>query len=139
MEKCSRIIRIGRGIRQGCCCSTDFFITSLERIYRSINLKEHGIDVDGNKFADLRFADDRAVAAKSAKDLELAMEKISAASVEAGLIDNFEKTKIITNSTVQSYVVHGVTIMPSERERYLGQIISFNDRDAEINERIAAG
>lgn len=139
MEKCSRIIMIGRGIRQGCCCSTDFFITSLEKIYRTIDINVHGIDVDENKFVDTRFADDRAVTCKSAKDLELAMEKISEASKEAGLIDNFEKTKIITNSTTQSYVVNGHILEPSEREKYLGQIISFTDREAEINERIAAG
>lgn len=48
----------------------------------------HGIDVDGNKFVDTRFADDRAVTYKSAKELELVMEKISEASMVADLIDN---------------------------------------------------
>jgi hypothetical protein len=95
--------------------------------------------VNGKKLVDLRFADDRAVLCKSKEDLIKAMEKISSASKEAGLVDNFNKTKIITNSLEKSYHVQGVDIKVSEKTKYLGQIISFNERDAEINERISAG
>jgi hypothetical protein len=139
MESLSRPFKIERGIKQGCVCSTDFFINSLEKIYRTIDLTQHGIDVNDKKLVDLRFADDRAVICKSKSDLEQAMTKISEASKEAGLTDNFQKTKIITNSSCQSYTVKGVEIKVSQSEKYLGQKISFIDQEAEINERIAAG
>jgi hypothetical protein len=51
--------------------------------------------VNGNKLVDLRFADDRGVICKSKEDLIKAMEKISSASNEAGLVDNFSKTIIL--------------------------------------------
>jgi hypothetical protein len=139
LHEVSRAFKIERGIRQGCVCSTDFFITSLEKIYRTIDISQHGIDVNSSKLVDLRFADDRAVIAKSAKDLVEGVQKISEGSKVAGLIENYDKMKVITNSSAQSYHVEDVDIQISDHAKYLGQIISFNNREIEIDERIAAG
>ena len=60
----SEEIKILRGVRQGDPISPKLFTTAIEQIFKNSDLNPRGIDIDGEKLTDLRFADDVALTTK---------------------------------------------------------------------------
>ena len=72
----SKTINIERGVRQGDTISPKIFTTAMEDIFKKLNLQERGLNVDGEKLTDLRFADDVALIATSVKDMEVQLNEL---------------------------------------------------------------
>ena len=54
----SKEVKIKRGVRQGDTISPKLFTAALEEVFKKSHLEEKGMDIDGEKLTDLRFADD---------------------------------------------------------------------------------
>ncbi|XP_072025174.1 uncharacterized protein [Amphiura filiformis] len=77
--------------------SPKIFTTAMEDIFRKLNLQERGINIDGEKLTDLRFADDVALVTTSVKDMEVQLNDLNKGSKKIGLKIHKGKTKYMTN------------------------------------------
>ena len=71
--------------------------TATIQVFKNAQLEEKGIDIDGEKLSDLRFADDVAVTTKDVKDMEHQLNIVNEESLEIGLKIHERKTKFVTN------------------------------------------
>ena len=81
----SKPINIERGVRQGDTISPKIFTAAMEDIFKKLNLQERGLNVDGEKLTDLRFADDVALITTSVKDMEVQLNELNQGSKKIGL------------------------------------------------------
>lgn len=93
--------------------------------------------IDGKRLTNLRFADDIVLFAPNASELQEMLQELSTASFEVGLRMNQSKTKVMSNKTKRRVEVDGTEIAYVDEYVYLGQIISFENRqNKEIDRRI---
>ena len=62
-----KTINIEKGVRQGDTISPKIFITAVEDIFKTLNLQERGLNVDGENLTDLRIVEDLALITTSEK------------------------------------------------------------------------
>lgn len=144
--KCSAKIRLDRvgepfriecGVRQGDPISPKMFTAVLEQVFRKMDWARFGLNIDGERLTNLRFADDIVLFAKNPDDLKEMIQQLAHESREVGLQINHSKTKIITNSTEIGVTLEGKNIEYVKEYIYLGQIISSKeDTNKEIDRRI---
>ena len=79
------------GVRQGDTISPKIFTTAMEDIFKKLNLQERGVKVDGEKFTDLRYADDVVLIAISVKHMEVQLNELNQGSKKIRL--NIHKGK----------------------------------------------
>ena len=81
-------------MRQGDPLSPNLLNYVLEEIFRKMDWEEKGrrVKMNGKLLNDLRFADDVVLIGKMREELQ-----VEERSREAGLEDNFEKTKLMSN------------------------------------------
>jgi len=126
-------LEIKRGVRQGDhLLSPILFDSMLEEIFRNLDWRDRGINVNGVKITNLRFADDVLIIAKSQNELEEQSRK-------GGLGMNIYKTKIINKQEDKNEVkMKTFKIETCTMAMYLGQQISLEDKmEHEINIRIS--
>ena len=113
----------------------------MEAIFRNLNLDERGLDVDGEKLTDLRFADDVALITSSVKDMETQLNNLNIESKKIGLKIHKGKTKYMTNFQSDEIItVENDTIEKVDRYKYLGQTVMLNEHTREeVKIRIKAG
>lgn len=140
LENLSRPFKIARGIKQGCCISPKSFNGALQKVFETIEWDNYGLDVNGEKLSELRFADDGLLIAQNKDELIEILEKVFRASKTAGLTVNLDKTKIMTNIQVAEFEIDRSKLEIVDEYKYLGKIISFKNADEkEVDARIAAG
>ena len=66
----SEEIPILRGVRQGDPISPKLFTATIQEVFKNVQLEEKGININGNKLSNLRFADDLALRTEDVRDLE---------------------------------------------------------------------
>ena len=129
------------GTRQGDPISPDNFITYLERVMQSIQDNGTGVKVQGQRFNNLRFADDVDLLEESCRRLQENFNRLNTAARRAGLRVNVEKTKTMTFGS--KTMAKGIKIQDEEIENvtefvYLGSLLTWdNDCTREITTRIA--
>ena len=61
---------IPRGVSQGDPISPKLFTATIQEVFKNAQLEEKGINIDGEKLSNLRFADDVAVTTEDVTDTE---------------------------------------------------------------------
>ncbi|KAK0402275.1 hypothetical protein QR680_016244 [Steinernema hermaphroditum] len=87
-------IKIQRGVGQGDTISPKLFKATLEEIFRELDWEDFGININGRKLSNLRFADDIALIANTEEELQQLVTELDEVSRRSGLNMNREKTKI---------------------------------------------
>ncbi|XP_044755023.1 uncharacterized protein LOC123313977 [Coccinella septempunctata] len=95
-------IRIGRGVRQG--DTKKLFTLALENVFKLLQWKTKGINVDGSYLNHLRFADDIVLISGNLQELSVMLNELNDALRKVGLKMNISKTKIIGNTTEHIYI-----------------------------------
>jgi Reverse transcriptase (RNA-dependent DNA polymerase) len=131
MEKKSRTFKIGRGVKQGCCLSP-------KKVFENLDWSQKGLNIDGKKLNELRFADDVIVFSKKKDELLTMMSQLFEESKKAGLNANIGKTKIMCNTGEKNFTLNGKQIETVNEYKYLGSLVSFENHEMkEVNARIA--
>lgn len=139
LEKPGEKFKLQRGVKQGDPMSPKLFNVVLESIFRTLKWNNHGLNIDGKMLSNLRYADDIALFSESKEELLTMIKELKDASKPMGLIINETKTKIIRNTGDTQYIVDGEEIEVVEDFKYLGQIMSFNNRQSKnIDARVSA-
>ncbi|KAK0397691.1 hypothetical protein QR680_002221 [Steinernema hermaphroditum] len=113
-------IKIQRGVRQGDTISPKLFTAMLEEVFRELDWQDFGININGTKLSNLRFADDIALIANTEEELQQMVSELDEASRRSGLRMNREKTKILATEEA-SIILNGEEIEQVEAFIYLGQ------------------
>jgi hypothetical protein len=77
--------------------------------------KSYGININGRRLTNLRFADDIVVFANTARGLQEMLRELNIESKEVGLTTNPTKTKIMTNHTEITITIEGTKIRVLQR------------------------
>ena len=133
----SEAFTIGRGVRQGDPISPKLFTAVIEEIFKKADL-DKGINIDGERLQNLRFADDVALVTKTTKEMEEHLNKLNTESKKCGLKIHKGKTKFMTNfETDEEIKIENEKLEKVESYNYLGQITTTNRKsEDEIKERI---
>ena len=83
-------------MRQGGPISRKLFTAVIEEIFKKADL-DKGINIDGERLQNLRFADDVALVTKTTKEIEEHLNKLNTESNKCGLKIHKDKTKFMTN------------------------------------------
>ena len=128
---------IERGVRQGDPISPKLFTAVIEEIFKKADL-DKGINIDGERLQNLRFADDVALVTKTTKEMEEHLNKLNTESKKCGLKIHKGKTKFMTNfETDEEIKIENEKLEKVESYNYLGQITTTNRKsEDEIKERI---
>ena len=137
----SEEIPILRGVSQGDPISTKLFRAAVQEVFRNAQLEEKGININGEKLSDLRFADDVALTTEDVKDMEHQFNTLTEESLKTGLKIHEGKTKFMTNiDTTDNIQIDGTEIEQMTNNKYLGQTIAMENRiKQEVSMRIKAG
>ena len=124
-------------MRQGDPTSPKLFTAVIEEIFKKADLDE-GINIDGERLQNLRFADDVALVTKTTKEMVEHLNKLNTESKKCGLKIHQGKTKFMTNfETDEEMKIEKVKLEKVESYKYLGQITTTNRKsEDEIKERI---
>ncbi len=87
----------------------------------------------GEWLNNLRFADDVILIAKNIMELEGMVRELLEESRKAGLYINTNKTKIINSGEKCNISINGKIIEEVEDTAYLGQVISFKNKEKKRN------
>lgn len=136
-------IPLRRGVRQGDVISPKLFTNALEDMFKTLDWKEKGLNINGEQLSHLRFADDIVLMAESLQELEEMLTTLADASRRIGLGMNIEKTKVMVNRIASPgpVVVNGVPLEVVDEYIYLGQLLQLgrNNFEGEIDRRIRLG
>ncbi|KAK0419551.1 hypothetical protein QR680_014205 [Steinernema hermaphroditum] len=126
-------IEIRRGVRQGDTISPKLFTATLEHVFRQLQWDDVGININGSRLSNLRFADDVALIADNAQELQKMLDELDEASRRFGLKINARKTKMMTTEEA-TILLNGREIDQVEFFIYLGQEVRLlRDHSREIN------
>ena len=90
----SKPFDIRRGVRQGDTLSPNMFNSGLEQVFRRLNWQDKGININGEKLSNLRFADDVALLSRSLNELQDMINELQEESEKIGLKANMEKIRL---------------------------------------------
>ena len=137
-DKEGRYFKVKRGVRQGDPMSSALFNCLLEEIFRTLEWNDKGINTNGEKISNLRFADDVILMEERIEKLREMFNELTIESSEAGLEANIEKTKVLSNELKGEEVDLGsIKIQNVTEAIYLGQLISYEEKTKkEVNRRV---
>jgi Reverse transcriptase (RNA-dependent DNA polymerase) len=139
LEEYSRWFKIRRGIKQGDPFSPKAFNSAIQKIFNEFQWTNKGLRLYRNYLSELRFADDVLLFAETIDDLIKMMGDVFMESSKAGLTQNIQKTKVMSNQNTSNVVIQSNSYEIVEDYCYLGQIASFDNRqNKQIESRISA-
>ena len=123
---------------QGDPLSPILFNCALEQIFRKLDWENKGVNINGKKISNLRFADDIILLSNSEDKLNDMISELAKEGAKSGLTISIQKTKKLANQEFQTKtLVYGEEIEPINEATYKGQNLSFDNRtDKEIEIRI---
>ena len=137
----SEEIPIQRGVRQGDPISPKLFAATIQEVFKNAQLEEKGINIDGEKLSNLRFADDVALTTEDMRDMEHQLTTVNEESLKIGLKIHKGKTKFMTNiDTTDNIRINGPEMEKVTNYTYLGQTTAMeNSTKQEVSIRKKAG
>ena len=137
----SEQIPILKGVGQGDPVSPKLFTAAIQGIFKNVHLEEKGINIDGVKLSDLRFAYDVVLTTEGVKDMEHQLSAVNEESLKTGLTIHTGKTKFVTNiDTTDTIQIDGTETENVTNYKYLEQTIAMENRTKqEVSIRIKAG
>ena len=121
-------------MRQGDPISPKLFTAVIEEIFKKADL-DKGINIDGERFQNLRFADDVALVTKATKEMEEHLNKLNTESKKCGL--KIHKEFMTNFKTDEEIKIENEKLEKVESYNYLGQITTTNRKsEDEIKERV---
>ena len=117
--------KINRRVKQGDPLSPLLFNTSLEKIFRNLNLEKSGSKIEGKHLNNLRFADDVVLFAESIQEAKKLLKALSRESIQAWLNTNITKMKISTNDKTEPFKINNQNIEVVISTIYLSRLIRF--------------
>uniref|UniRef100_A0A3P8U2M2 ribonuclease H n=1 Tax=Amphiprion percula TaxID=161767 RepID=A0A3P8U2M2_AMPPE len=126
----SRKICVMKGVRQGDTLSPVMFTVALEEIFRRIEY-ETGLNINGDRLNNLRFADDIILFTESEEQLGRLLNDLNKEGKKDGMKMNKRKTKIMCNEVARRTRRNGISIDGEQLEeveeyKYLGRMSNFN-------------
>jgi hypothetical protein len=143
-ELLSEKIKIQKGVRQGDTLSPVLFTAAVEEIFKRTD-QTSGININGSKLNNLRFADDIILFGNTEEELQKNLQTLNNEGRKDGMKMNKKKTKVMCNEIAKRRPRKGITIDGETLEevaeyKYLGRMLtSRNEMSTEINQRITAG
>ena len=135
----SEEIPILRGMRQGDPVSPKLFTATIQEVFKTAQLEEKRINIDGEKLSNLRFADDVALTTEDVRERKHQLITVKEESLIIGLKIHKGKTKFMTNiDTTDNIQIHGTEIKKVTNYKYLGQTIAMENNTKEVSVRIKA-
>lgn len=101
----SNPIQLRRGVRQGDVISPKLFTNALEDMFKTLNWKKMGININGQYISHLRFADDIVLMAESLQHLQQMLNGLADSSRRIGLRMNMDKTKVMNGAETWTLTV----------------------------------
>ena len=83
-----------------------------------------GIKITGRNINNLRYADNTTLMADSEEELKSLLMKVKEESEKFGLMFNFQKTKIVASSAINSWKIDGETVETVVEFIFLGSKIT---------------
>ena len=133
--------KIKKGVRQGCILSPSLFNLYTEKIFREVEDMK-GVMVGGININNLRYADDTALVAESAADLQELISAVNEKGKPYGMEMNVEKTKSMAVSKMSPVTRANITLDGAEIKQtanmvYLGHMMTEDGKnETEIKRRI---
>jgi hypothetical protein len=129
----SQPIQINRGVRQGDTLSPKIFTAAVEEeVFKKLDLEVRGVNIDGERLTDLRFADDVALVTTSVEDMEIQLNLLNQESKKIGLKIHKGKTKYMTNfDTNETLEIENDMIEKVDSYKYLGKTVKMKDNTRE--------
>lgn len=138
MDKEGAPFKLLRGVKQGDPLSPKLFNCLLEETFRKLDWRDYGIEINGTRLTNLRFADDIVLFAHTAAEITAMLNELQNLCRKVGLLINLKKTKIMTNDREIQVQVDSQTIDYVQEYVYLGQSVSFRDSSQkEVTRRIS--
>lgn len=138
LEKKSKLLKVGKDVRQGDPLYLKLYSAVLESVFRRINWENFGIKINGESLTHLRFADDIVLFAKTAEDISAMIEGLAIEREKVGLTLNPEKTRVMTNGNKDTIHLGNTEINYTDEYVYLGQLITQKQPMCEeVKKRIA--
>ena len=133
-------IDVKKGVRQGDTISPALFSAVIEAVMRTMNWDQKGININGSRLTNLRYADDIVLMAQSGREMQEMLNDLREAGKEVGLKINIRKTVALANRRQVPLDIDGTRLQYKEEMIYLGQRISFDRNNTlEISRRTRAG
>ena len=142
LDKESERFPIQKGVRQGDTISPKIFNAGLEQVFRELSWDTKGLEVNGDRINNLRFADDIVLVSTNGDEMEEMLNELDTESLKLGLKMNMRKTEIMYNSFAdeKEVKINGIAVKKVEEYVYLGQLVTMkSDKTDEIKRRITAG
>ena len=140
----TRLINLGRGVKQGCVASCYLFLVLLSVVMRNTKARlgeETGYEIGEKVVGDLGWADDLVFIQESEEKLQNFTKIYAEEAEKVGLKMNISKTKCMSTKGIPIKIqINNAIVEQVSKYKYLGYTIteSGNDESA-INERIGLG
>ena len=124
----SEEIPILRGVKQGDPISPKLFTATIQEVFKNAQLEEKGINIEGEKLSNLRFADDVALTTEDLRDMEHQLITVNEESLKISLKIHKGKNKFMTNiDTTDTIQINGTEIEKVTNYKCLGQTIAMEN------------
>ena len=136
------MLKIEKGVLQGCLLLTCLLNLSAEQIMRNARLDELRavMKIGGRNINNLRYADDTTLMAESKEELMSLLMKLKDESQKVGLKLNIQKTNIRASGPITSWQINGETMETVRDFIYLGsKITADGDYSLEIKRCLLLG
>jgi retron-type reverse transcriptase len=133
-------VKVGRGVRQGCCMSPTLFNMYEEEMLNEWFEEQEGSNMGGRKISCVRFADDMVIIEENEEKLQEMIARLEEKCEEYGMKVNVKKTKVLRIGDKERVKVKasGERIEQVKEFRYLGtRLTSEWTSEGEIRMRIA--